>query len=52
MPPENFRLALDEAGYYIARITVAPIGVIEIRDLIGEMLQRDVELRFVPTCGR
>jgi hypothetical protein len=48
MPRENFRLALDEAGYYISRTTVAPTGVIEIRDLIGEMLQRDVELRFVP----
>ncbi len=48
MASENFALALEEAGYYISRTTVVPIGVIEIRDLIGEMLRRDVELRFVP----
>src|SRR5690242_6257645 len=34
MTPENFHLALEEAGYYIARTTVMPAGVIEIRDLL------------------
>ncbi len=48
MPTENFRLALGEAGYYISRTTVVPLGVIEIRDAIDEMLKRSVELRFVP----
>jgi hypothetical protein len=48
VPPKNFELALEEAGYYISRTTVIPVGVIEIRDLIGEMLQRESELRFVP----
>ncbi len=48
MAPANFALALEEAGYYIARTAVVPIGMIEIRDLIGEMLRREVDLRFVP----
>lgn len=48
MPPESFELALEEAGYYIARTTVVPFDVIEIRDLVGEMLRHEVELRFVP----
>jgi hypothetical protein len=48
MPPESFAIALEEAGHYISRTTVIPIGVIEIRDLIAEMLKREVELRFVP----
>lgn len=48
MPPASFEVALEEAGYYIARVTVVPIGVIEIRDPIGQMLRRAVELRFVP----
>jgi len=48
MAPETFELALEGAGYYISRVTVVPTVVIEIHDLIGEMLRRDVELRFVP----
>jgi hypothetical protein len=48
MPPESFHLALEDAGYYIARKTVAPIDVIEIRDLLVEMLRHQVELRFLP----
>jgi hypothetical protein len=48
MPSASFELALEEAGYYISRTTVLPLGVIEIRDLIGELLKREVELRFLP----
>ena len=48
MPPTSFELALEEAGYYISRTTAVPTDVIEIRDVLGEMLRRDVELRFVP----
>ncbi len=48
MPPERFELALEEAGYYISRATVAPLGVIRICDLIDEMRKREAELRFLP----
>jgi hypothetical protein len=48
MPPASFEAVLEEAGFYLSRATVAPTGIIEIRDLLGEMLKRNVELRFVP----
>ena len=48
MPPASFEIALEEAGYYISRATVVPTRVIEVRDVIGEMLKREVELRLVP----
>lgn len=48
MAAESFELALEEAGYYISRVTVVPARVTPVNDLIGEMLKHDVELRFVP----
>ncbi len=48
MPPESFALAVEEAGLLHRALAVVPTDVIEIRDLLGEMLRREVELRFMP----
>jgi hypothetical protein len=48
MPTMSFELALEDAGFYIARAAVVPTAVTEVRDAIGEMLRREVELRFLP----
>jgi hypothetical protein len=48
LPDDAFELADTSAGYWIARTAVAPSGVIEISDTLGEMLTRDVELRLLP----
>jgi hypothetical protein len=46
--PDNFMLLDECAGYYISYQQEEPIAVSVINDLIGEILARNVELRFSP----
>lgn len=49
LPPDNFE-SLDEcAGYFVSSLPVVPARVEVISDLIVALLERDVELRFVPS---
>jgi len=47
--PETFILQEATAGYWISRLPVAPIEVIRIDDILGVLLQYDVELRILPS---
>ena len=48
MPPSSFELADSIAGYYVSRQSVSPIAMTEVTALIRAILERGVELRFVP----
>ena len=54
MPPAAFAPALPEAGYWIARETVAPIGVRVVDDLVAELVAQGADVRvlqdFWPLC--
>ena len=44
----NFALLDECAGYYISYNAEIPIAVSEVNDVMGELLNRDIELRFTP----
>lgn len=48
-PADNFTLIDECAGYYISYHPVVPISVKPIRDIMTELLNRNVELRFTPS---
>lgn len=48
LPPATFECIDECAGYFVSRAAVAPARVEVFEDLIGELLARGVELRFVP----
>lgn len=48
-PADNFDLIDQCAGYYICYHPVVPISVKPISDLVTELLNRNVELRFTPS---
>ncbi len=48
----SFEPVDEGAGYYISRDAVVPLAVREIDDLLGELAQRDVELRVMPSLWR
>lgn len=56
MPGEAFTLALAEAGYWIARTSVEPIGVRVVTDVMGELIAQGAEVRvlqdFWPLCDQ
>jgi hypothetical protein len=47
-PPETFTLLDECAGYYISCEAVVPVEERRITDIIGELLKRNIELRFMP----
>ncbi len=47
-PAAGFILLDEAAGYYISYEETVPVSVSEIRDIPGELLQRNIELRFMP----
>jgi uncharacterized protein DUF6886 len=51
LPPETFELLDDCAGYFVSHVSVVPEGVEMFEDLIGELLKRDVEVRFMPSLS-
>jgi hypothetical protein len=48
-PADNFTLIDECAGYYISYHPVAPISVKPINDIMTELLNRNIELRFTPS---
>jgi hypothetical protein len=46
--PDKFTLLDECAGYYISYNPVEPVVVKVVPDLIGELLQHNIELRFTP----
>jgi hypothetical protein len=49
LPPETFAGADAGVGYYISRQPVVPRAVTAVDDLLAALLQRDVELRVMPS---
>jgi hypothetical protein len=54
MPPATFEEALPEAGYWISREAVTPLGVEVVRDLLQALSKAGAEVRiltdFWPLC--
>ena len=48
LPSETFECTDECAGYFVSRTSVVPATVEVVVDVIGELLKRGVELRFVP----
>lgn len=48
LPPDSFECLDECAGYFVSSLPVVPARVEVIDDLISQLLQRGVELRFVP----
>ncbi|MFN8945973.1 MAG: DUF6886 family protein [Pseudobdellovibrionaceae bacterium] len=48
LPTETFELVDAGAGYYISRAQVIPKSVTKIKDIIPELLNRNIEVRFLP----
>ena len=49
LPPETFECIDECAGYFVSRVPVVPMRVEVINDSVAELLERGVELRFVPS---
>lgn len=49
MPAATFELEDDNAGHYISRQAVTPLGVTIIDQPLVHLVQRDVELRVMPS---
>ena len=48
LPPETFACIDECAGYFVSREPVVPTRVHVVDDLLAALLERGVELRFVP----
>ena len=48
MPVDSFESLDGSAGYWVSRAPVAPDRVIEMRQPLGEIARRGVEVRVVP----
>ncbi|MGO4294015.1 DUF6886 family protein [Chitinophaga sp. RAB17] len=48
-PPDTFSLFDQCAGYYVSLVPVTPVSVRPIYNVMAEMLQQNVELRFMPS---
>ncbi|MFY0252533.1 DUF6886 family protein [Chitinophaga sp. 30R24] len=49
LPADTFSLFDKCAGYYVSQLSVVPISVRPIYNVMEEMLKRNVELRFMPS---
>jgi hypothetical protein len=48
MPPRTFACVDECAGYFVSREVVVPAGVRIVDDAVAALLERGVELRFLP----
>jgi len=48
-PQDNFTLIDECAGYYISYKPVIPLSVTPVDDIMGELLSRNIELRYTPS---
>jgi hypothetical protein len=49
MPVENFCLLDECAGYYISKQAIEPVSVKPVYNILGELMKRNIELRFMPS---
>ena len=49
MPLDGFELTDATAGYWIKTQRVSPLDVMQVRDCMQAIVERDVELRIVPS---
>jgi hypothetical protein len=49
LPPDSFECLDECAGYFVSSLPVVPAHVELLSNLIGHLLERGVELRFVPS---
>lgn len=47
-PADSFELVDAGAGYYISRKAVKPMSVVKMKDLVSELLSRNIEVRLLP----
>jgi hypothetical protein len=47
MPPQTFEEASPEAGYWISREAVTPVGVVAQSDLMAALSQAGAEVRIL-----
>src|SRR3990170_1069983 len=52
LPAQTFSVIDEGAGYYVSPEPVVPRAVRPIDDLLGELLERNVELRVMPSLWR
>lgn len=52
LPPQTFVVVDSVAGYYISRESVTPRSVVMIDDLLGALMEHDVELRVMPSLWK
>lgn len=52
LPADTFEPVDEGAGYYISRAAVVPLQAQEIPDLLEALVQRDVELRVMPSLWK
>lgn len=52
LPTETFTLHDDCAGYHISASAVTPVHVDVFDDVIGEILKRNIEMRFLPNLWK
>src|SRR5687768_11860370 len=48
LPAETFECLDDCAGYFVSRVPVVPNRTEVLDDVMGELVKRGVELRFLP----
>ncbi len=51
MPGASFELTDATAGHHISTVTVEPLAVEPVGDLLGAIAEAEVELRFTPRLG-
>jgi hypothetical protein len=49
LPPDRFALVDQTAGYYVADVTVVPLGREKVEDVPKALLERGYEFRAVPS---
>lgn len=52
MPPDTFTVADATAGYHVSSVPVVPTACHCLSDILGALIERDVELRIVPNLWK
>ena len=52
MPGDTFTLQDEGAGYYVSRESVTPLSARPVDDLLGELIEHNVELRVMPSLWK
>jgi hypothetical protein len=52
LPTETFRVFNPAAGYYVSSEPVTPLRTATIDDVLAALIERDVELRIMPSLWK